>query len=110
MRNRMVVGFSSTNLMGIDEDSHDSNPHSCSVRLWVANKWEYSPLSGCNTETLTVDHIIVGNMFGECHTPHTQKNPFVDFEKEQAHGSRYRRLNISSQPTLHTISVADSSL
>jgi hypothetical protein len=56
VRNRMVIGFSSTKLMGMDEDSHDSHPHSCSVRLSVANRWEYSPLSGYNTESLTVDH------------------------------------------------------
>jgi hypothetical protein len=40
VRNRIVVGFSSTKLMGIDEDSHDSNPHkerqlSLFVFFWV---------------------------------------------------------------------------
>jgi hypothetical protein len=34
----------------------------------------------------------------ECHTPCTIKASFVDFEKELAHCSPYKRLNFSSRP------------
>jgi hypothetical protein len=49
----------------------------------------------------------VGNTLGECHAPCTLKISFVDFEKEQAHCSRYKRLNISS---LSNSPVADKLL
>lgn len=46
-----------------------------------------------NTESLLVD--VNGNVFGKCHAPCSQlKTSFEDFEKEHAHYSRYKYINL----------------
>jgi hypothetical protein len=83
-------------MLSTAEDCLGSNPQSWSVHPRMANR--RSPLKGGCQVTWPWTKVVVGNVFGECHTPCKQKTSFVDFKKEQAHCNLYKRLHCLPLP------------
>ena len=77
------TAFSMTSESLTDEGSQGSNPQSSSARSQVADK--RIPLGGgCHVMIQKGwPWTIVGNVFGECHTPCTLKNSFCRFRKKR---------------------------
>lgn len=76
------------------------NHQSFSAGLLVANRWSTldRELSGYNTE-------ILANVLGKWQAPCMLSLSFVDLRNEHVHCSRYKRLQLSRYPILHTFSV-----